>query len=153
MFFSCRASTQLSLFSFLALPPEEMSNEWKIGLCGCMYDTMATLDVCCCWHCQMSRQLNALDEANPQRDECSCCNCLLASMCPPLCTCLIRRKAAEKFQIEEGCPISCCMAYCCTPCSLCQTHAEATAQGWWPGGSCFQKQPPEANTIGAAAPY
>lgn len=121
-------------------------NMYRLGLCGCMYDKAATIDVCCCWSCQISRQLNAVGDP-AQLNECSCLKCIPALICPHLCTCCVRMKVAEKFQIDEGCCGSGCRALLCPGCSLCQTHAELTVQGVWPGGQCFQKQPPDVQTI------
>ena len=73
--------------------------------------------------------------------------CLAGYLCAPIMTCQIRRRVAERFNLDEGCCMSVICCYFCMYCSLCQTHRELTYHNSWPGGTCCQREPPAPQSL------
>merc|ERR1712010_211403 len=79
--------------------------EWKHGLFGCCDMGFAK---CCCNVC-ISASCNLGRAAEYGHDG----NCFLYCLCHGCCLPCNRCNTAEKYGINEGKCMSCCMAYCC----------------------------------------
>ncbi|ORC92983.1 uncharacterized protein TM35_000023090 [Trypanosoma theileri] len=106
---------------------------FSTGLFDCFNDCGSTLDVWCCFSCNVSRQYNA---ANGVPNECSFCYCLFSCFCPTISTCCLRQKVSDRYSLGEGFCTTFLAGWCCTVCSACQTHRELTLRGANPGGCC-----------------
>ena len=121
-----------------------MSGQWSSGLFGCMVDVMQCVDTWFCALCAMSRQWKAIEG---QTDTCDVTMCVAAWCCPLCVNIAIRVKVVEKYSIDEAKPVSCCTAWICGQCSLCQTHRELSMRNAWPGGTICHKQPTDYNAL------
>jgi Cys-rich protein (TIGR01571 family) len=110
---------------------------FQTGLLGCMEHTGSCIDTFCCYCCQIGRQFNAADG---MPNSLNVLRCLCSLYAPNLCTALLRCKVVEKFNINEGKIISCCIGCICYPCSICQTHRELALNNLNPGGMCVSQE-------------
>ncbi|ORC92984.1 uncharacterized protein TM35_000023100 [Trypanosoma theileri] len=108
---------------------------FSTGLFDCFNDCGSTLDVWCCFSCNVSRQYNAVAGIP---NECSFCYCLGVCFFPVPAMCCLRQRVSEKYSLGEGCVTTCLASTCCTVCSACQTHRELTFHGANPGGCCCE---------------
>ena len=115
-----------------------MTSTFNTGLFDCTKDVNQCVDTACCAPCAASRQLMAI-EGNT--DTLSVPHCVAASCFGVCVNIMIRMKVVEKYQIEEGMPITVCTVCICGGCSLCQTHRELSSRNSWPGGMVCHKQP------------
>ena len=100
---------------------------------GCCSDLSHTCDTWCCFPCQVGRQCNAIAGVPNQH---SCGNCIIGLFCAPFMGCCLRCKVSDKYQLEEGCLVSCLCGTLCAPCSVCMTGRELAVRGTTPGGFC-----------------
>jgi len=107
---------------------------WSSGLLGCLDDKASMLDTWCCWPCQIGYQFGALNGTPGEMSKAQCFMSMIGLF--QCCACLLRRGIAEQFNLDEGAAISCCVAWICPHCSICQTHRELKFQNRPPGGIC-----------------
>jgi Cys-rich protein (TIGR01571 family) len=121
---------------------------WSSGLLACLEDKPSAIDTLCCYPCQLGHQFGAIN-GNP--GSMSMIHCLASAIgffeC---CACMIRRQISDKYSLEEGAIASCCIAYICPWCSICQTHRELKYQNAGPGGICISAAAVAGGAAGGA---
>jgi len=145
------------------MPPP--SREWATDL----FDMEGCADVCLCAPCHGSRQMMAMSGYADTFDWGWCllfCFLGLRSghpngqgggsggrqtlyYTPPhwYVALLTRFRMVRLNNINEGMCTSLCTVCFCAPCSVAQTYRELSASGVWPGGTCFNVEPPRTAVL------
>ena len=113
------------------------------NLFGCLKNKQLIANVCCCGCCIIGRQCNAADGVRNTMSIAHCAGAMLGGY--TVCICCLRRKAAEKYGLEENCLISMCISHTCACCSLVQTHKIFRRAGCRPG---LMLKPPSLKGMG-----
>jgi Cys-rich protein (TIGR01571 family) len=133
------------MYTATAPPVEENrlipKQSWKTGILDCFDYPMSTLDVLCCYPCQLSRQYNFLKHGN--RDlSIECCVVLMCCgvYCPqlpigPLLLMKMRDNIHSRYGIEtNNYEHDIFVTMICSECVACQHYRELTLRGDSPGG-------------------
>ncbi|CUG15342.1 ama1 protein, putative [Bodo saltans] len=120
-------------------------NNFNSGLLSCTDDRDSCLDGAFCPWCQISTQYNMFQNREMGN---------LPHIFIPLfvldyvsgglvlscVSVMMRNRARRTFSLEETDMDSCCKAFCCSQCSICQVYREMSIRRHWPGGVCVGKR-------------
>lgn len=104
--------------------PKLFEQQWDIGLFDCCICKVKDCGIHCCLYNMMSspciwcRALEAAGIGTWSQ------HCLGLSICCQCYSCRMRQKVARKYNMEEGCFISCLIDLCCPTCSYYQQMNE-----------------------------
>ena len=130
-------------------------NAWSDGLCSCFDDPKICCQTCCCNLCSVTSMYHKHETGEPG---CNCGTGCLLWLCSGCClaACLpingglscfatggLRRIIIDRYNLNnEGVCMSCCITYCCVPCSQCQIQREMAIRNEHCGGVCADPPPP-----------
>ena len=130
---------------------------WHDGICDCMGDTGMCIQTWCCIYCTLANIQNKRDNNIGAFDIGACCAIMWGSYITgsdiiPWMAFAFRRELVQKYHIgDETVCKSCCLAACCSTCTLCQVQREMAKRGDHAGGCCANPPPPSASTMAQGA--
>lgn len=121
-------------------------HDFNTGLCDCFSDCDSCLEAYFCAHCQVSQQYNVLTTGRREMNPLLCLAMLGADMCGAMGVALAIGTIVTRGEVrmrlgltDETSMQSCCRAFWCVGCSICQTYREMSIRHVWPGGICVNK--------------